>query len=73
MTKPPEWFSTNTLYGIRQHDTSEFDRKLTALAERLGVLPHTPDGSVRYIIARSDGVGYDVFDLVNAFLDKLDK
>lgn len=70
---PPEGWVLKGDLKFAEHDTSDFDRKLTALAERLGVAPHTPDGSFRFIFARSDGVGYDVFDLVNAVLDKLDK
>lgn len=43
---------------------------LPALAERLGVKPG--HGASRVSLAMSDGTSYDLFALINAFLDKID-
>jgi hypothetical protein len=47
--------------------------RLPALAERLGVAPvaagHTKATVLLHV---KDGCSYDLFDLMNAFLDKLD-
>lgn len=45
--------------------------KLPALAKRLGVEPTAESGGC-YVRTR-DGSKYDVFDLVNALLDRLDR
>jgi len=48
--------------------------KLPALAERLGVKPLEGSGKfVEIAIQLNDGRRYDVIDLINAVLDRLDK
>lgn len=44
--------------------------QLPVIAARLGVKPSTGSGDVTFIM--KDGVRYDVFELINAFLDKMD-
>jgi hypothetical protein len=47
--------------------------KLPALAERLGVAPLEPKaGSATVSLCTKDGLRYDLFDLINAALDRLD-
>jgi hypothetical protein len=46
--------------------------KLPALAERLGVTPVEIAAPSTVIMMVKDGRKYDLFDLINAFLDKLD-
>lgn len=47
--------------------------RLPALAKRLGVDPNTRPGEPgRTLLQMKNGDVYDLFDLVNAFLDRLD-
>lgn len=43
---------------------------LPALAQRLGVKPG--EGGGRVMLTMKDGTGYDLFALINAFLDRVD-
>ncbi len=45
--------------------------QLPALAARLGVKPNTGSGNLK--MAMKDGTLYDVFELVNALLDKIER
>jgi len=46
--------------------------RLPALAERLGVKPRPPDAPPSVVLTTRGGTTYDLFDLVNAALDRLD-
>ena len=50
--------------------TDQF-KDLPAIAKRLGVAPETVEGGV--VLAMCDGRKYDLFKLMNAFLDRMDK
>ena len=45
--------------------------KLAPLAERLGVKP-VDEGAPASVMFMSQGKGYDIFDVINALLDRLD-
>jgi hypothetical protein len=47
--------------------------KLPALAERLGVKPLGPEGNGTVVLSTKAGQHYDLFDLINAVLDRVDK
>lgn len=47
--------------------------KLPALAERLGVKPMEKDHPPTWAARNKDGISYDIFDLINAVLDHVDK
>lgn len=46
--------------------------RLPALAERLGIAPAPIDGAGSVRLVTESGDAYDLFDLINAFLDKLE-
>lgn len=55
---------------------ADFHNQVRQLAERLGVEPvQAIPGRMRYVLNASDdgSLRYDVFDIVNAVLDRLDK
>lgn len=72
------------LFGIRQAQGAEQSvsrisgchemfTKLSALAERLGIKP-APDGTTPAVGMRMcDGTQYDLFELINAALDRMDR
>ena len=64
----------DNLLRLTHVDSTEWNRKVKALAERLGVDPVSPGeiGTFRYVLHAGD-VGFDVFDLALAFLDKMDQ
>lgn len=62
--------STNSLPFLRIKEPEELFPKLPALAERLGVAPGNHGGNV--LLHMKDGTAYDMFALVNAFLDRID-
>lgn len=47
--------------------------KLPALAARLGVKEHTIADGPAVMLTTRDGRSYDVFALVNAFLDRMER
>ncbi len=47
--------------------------KLPALAARLGVKQHTKEDGPAVLLTTKTGLSYDVFDLVNAVLDRMEK
>ena len=51
--------------------------RLPALAERLGVGqyrdPQCGERSASYLLVTKDGARYDLYDLINALLDRVDK
>jgi hypothetical protein len=47
--------------------------KLPSLAARLGVQPCSGPTAGRVIIRNREGASYDVFELLNALLDRLDR
>ena len=47
-------------------------QRLPALAKRLGVQPVAGSTAGRVMIRNREGVAYDLFDLVNALLDKIE-
>ena len=47
-------------------------KKLPALAARLGVVPLAAEHEATVVIATRDGQCYDFFELMDAFLDRLD-
>lgn len=47
--------------------------KLPALAERLGIQPVQAGASASVVISVKDGRAYDLFDIINALLDHVDK
>jgi predicted RNA-binding Zn ribbon-like protein len=47
--------------------------KLPALAQRLGVEPSDGDSTNTVVLRMQDGRCYDLFDLINAMLDRMDK
>ncbi len=58
-----------TIKWIRDHQIP----RLPALAARLGVEPNTRSGeSGRTLLHMKNGDKYDLFDLMNAFLDRVD-
>jgi len=61
-------FSTTPSFTIREQP--EAFPLLPALAERLGVKPGRGDG--RVVMTMKDGTSYDLFALINAFLDKIE-
>jgi len=46
--------------------------KLPALAARLGVRPRQPDDPPSVIVQTKEG-DYDLFDLINALLDRMER
>jgi len=46
---------------------------LPALAERLGVKPKASYGHIEIAITLDDGRRYDVLEIINALLDRLDE
>jgi hypothetical protein len=56
-------------FEIRQLDDPFAE--LPALAERLGVAPTTESKGVTFVV--KDGRRYSLFDLANAFLDRMDR
>ena len=46
--------------------------KLPALARRLGVGPIDKDETAVILLIRDTGEAYDLFDIINAVLDRLD-
>lgn len=60
-------------YEYRIAEPPEMFRQLPALAKRLGVEPDTDaSGGGRVLLYMKDGTKYDLFVLINAFLDRLD-
>ena|SRR5262245_5381278 len=59
--------------GISWFDPPERFVKLPALAERLGVKPVDPLTSGNILLTMKDGRNYDVIDIINALLDRLDQ
>jgi hypothetical protein len=58
---------------IEISETPDPFTKLPALAERLGVEPTQGGGPGVVVLRMSDGRCYDLFDLINAMLDRMDK
>lgn len=56
---------------FHRSETPDPFAKVPALAQRLGVEPMTSD-SVSFCVRMKDGTRYDIFDLVNALLDRLE-
>jgi len=46
--------------------------KLPALAKRLEVLPRKPGDPPSFVLCMRDGTQYDLFDIVNALLDRME-
>ena len=55
---------------VQKHYTSQCFKQVAPLAKRLGVKPSSEPGIVA---AGCDGKQYDVLQLVNAFLDHIDR
>jgi hypothetical protein len=56
-----------------QHERPDAFAKLPALAERLGVKPMKKDHPPTWSARTKEGISYDIFDLINAVLDRVDK
>jgi hypothetical protein len=57
---------------IRFSEDSNHLVQLPGLARRLGVAPLDKDKMGYLVLVTKDGARYDLFELLNAFLDKLD-
>lgn len=63
-------FSGEAGFTIFVPDWTDFNNKVTRLAERLGVPPAGLGGG--YVLNGNDGKSYSVMDLAHAFLDKIE-
>jgi hypothetical protein len=66
------WASGVMRFEVAQADPFE---RLPALAARLGVKPYEAEdrGQAEVLLHTKNGERYSLFDLINAFLDRLDK
>lgn len=56
-------------------DTTEFDGRLKSIAEKLGMKPINPNSPYIYriVLITSDGARYDVLEMMEKFLTKMDE
>jgi hypothetical protein len=59
-------------YTLREPEPDPW-QKLPSLAARLGVTPCSGPMQDRVIVRTRDGTSYDIFELLFAFLDHLDR
>lgn len=58
--------------GIELNPLPDPFARLPALAERLGVVPLAAGFRGSVVLRTQDGTSYDLFDLVDAILDRID-
>lgn len=68
-------FITTSLGVFSTPDTSEYDRRLKSIASKLDISPIDENSpcAFRMVLAASDGAKYDMMEIMEKFLAKMDE
>ena len=74
VTNPDTLYSNSSMGFFKQIDSSKLEDRIEILANRLGVSPSiNPDPFSSRLVLRAKGNDYDVLDMVDAVLKKIDR